>query len=115
MGNQIECLLKRVERIGIVESDSPDERIRKTVLTTFAIIVGGAVVVWSVNYLAYDEKLVGSIPLGYATGSFLSVAVFAGTKQFRWFRSTQLVLILLLSFVVIERLGGFVLGSGVII
>ena len=32
MGNQIECLLKRVERIGIVESDSPGERIRKTVL-----------------------------------------------------------------------------------
>ena len=41
MGNQIECLLKRVERIGIVESDSPDELIRKTVLAAFAIIVGG--------------------------------------------------------------------------
>ena len=41
MGNQIECLLKRFERIGIVESDSPDERIRKTVLVAFAIIVGG--------------------------------------------------------------------------
>ena len=108
-------MLKRVEWIGIVESDSPDERIRKTVLTAFAIIVGGPVVVWSVNYVAYDERLVDSIPLVYATSSFLSVAVFAGTKQFRRFRSTQLVLILLLSFVVIERLGGFVLGSGVII
>ena len=79
MGNQIECLLKRVERIGIVESDSPDELIRKTVLAAFAIIVGGAAAAWGVIYVAYDEKLVGSIPLLYATGSFLSVAVFAVT------------------------------------
>ena len=79
MGNQIECLLKRVERIGIVESDSPDERIRKTVLAAFAIIVGGAAVAWGVIYEAYDQKLAGSIPLLYATGSFLSVAVFAVT------------------------------------
>ena len=47
MGNQIGCLLKRVERIGIVESDSPGERIRKTVLAAFAIIVGGAAVAWA--------------------------------------------------------------------
>ena len=79
MGNQIECLLKRVERIGIVESDSPDERIRKTVLAAFAIIVGGAAVAWGVIYGAYDENLAGSIRLLYATGSFLSVAVFAVT------------------------------------
>tara|TARA_B100000749_G_scaffold66127_1_gene49428 strand:+ start:165 stop:437 length:273 start_codon:yes stop_codon:yes gene_type:complete len=79
MGNQIECLLKRVERIGIVESDSPGERIRKTVLAAFAIIVGGAAVAWGVNYGAYDENLAGSIRLLYATGSFLSVAVFAVT------------------------------------
>ena len=55
-----------------------------------------------------NTLLVAFIGIGIST-------VFAGTKQFRWFRSTQLVLILLLSFVVIERLGGFVLGSGVII
>ena len=79
MGNQIECFLKRVERIGIVESDSPDERIRKTQLAAIAIIVGGAAVAWGVIYVAYDEKLVGSIPLLYATGSFLSVAAFAVT------------------------------------
>ena len=79
MGNQIECLLKRVEWIGIVESDSPDERIRKTQLAAIAIIVGGASVAWGVIYVAYDEKLAGAIPLLYATGSFLSGAVFAVT------------------------------------
>ncbi|MFP6566059.1 MAG: hypothetical protein VB961_02070 [Dehalococcoidia bacterium] len=75
MGNQIECLLKRVERIGIVESDSPDERIRKTQLAAIAIIVGGAAVAWGVIYVAYDEKLVGSIPLLYATGSRTSTVL----------------------------------------
>ena len=75
MGNQIECLLKRVERIGIVESDSPDERIRKTQLAAIAIIVGGAAVAWGVTYVAYDEKLVGSIPLLYATGSRTSTVL----------------------------------------
>ena len=75
MGNQIECFLKRVERIGIVESDSPDELIRKTVLAAFAIIVGGAAVAWGVIYVAYDEKLVGSIPLLYATGSRTSTVL----------------------------------------
>ena len=75
MGNQIECLLKRVKRIGIVESDSPDERIRKTQLAAIAIIVGGAAVAWGVIYVAYDEKLVGSIPLLYATGSRTSTVL----------------------------------------
>ena len=75
MGNQIECLLKRIERIGIVESDSPDERIRKTQLAAIAIIVGGAAVAWGVIYVAYDEKLVGSIPLLYATGSRTSTVL----------------------------------------
>ena len=75
MGNQIECFLKRVERIGIVESDSPDERIRKTQLAAIAIIVGGAAVAWGVIYVAYDEKLVGSIPLLYATGSRTSTVL----------------------------------------
>ena len=75
MGNRIECFLKRVERIGIVESDSPDERIRKTQLAAIAIIVGGAAVAWGVIYVAYDEKLVGSIPLLYATGSRTSTVL----------------------------------------
>ena len=75
MDNQIECLLKRVKRIGIVESDSPDERIRKTQLAAIAIIVGGAAVAWGVIYVAYDEKLVGSIPLLYATGSRTSTVL----------------------------------------
>jgi guanylate cyclase len=103
-----------IERIGIVESDSSDERVRKTVLVAFAILVGSAAVVWGVIYVLFDEPLAGSIPLMYAVGSFSSVAVFGFTKRFPWFRRTQLLLILLLPFALMEVLGGFVLGSGVI-
>jgi hypothetical protein len=114
MGNLFTSASKFVERIGIVESDSPDERIRKTVLSAFAIMVGSAAVAWGVIYLVFDEPLGGAIPLVYAAGSFLSLTIFAITKQFRWFRAIQLVLILLLPFALMEVSGGFVLGSGVI-
>lgn len=115
MGNLLTSASRFIERIGIVKSDSPDERIRKTMLVAFAMMIGSAAVVWGVIYVLFDEPLAGSIPLIYAMGSFVSVTVFAFTKKFRWFRFTQLLLVLLLPFALMEVLGGFVLGSAVII
>ena len=63
MGNPFTSVSRMIERIGIVESDSPDERVRKTVLVAFAIVVGSAAVVWGVIYVLFDEPLAGSIPL----------------------------------------------------
>lgn len=102
-------------RIGADPADDDEVRLRKAFLVSgsFMFILAGAV--WGVAYIALGELLAGSIPLGYAIVSLLSVAVFALTRRYRFFRFSQLSLILLLPFLLQVTLGGFVNSSAVIL
>jgi guanylate cyclase len=76
-------------------------------------IVAGAL--WGIVYFLFGEPLAGSIPLSYAIISFLSVILFHRTRRYDWFLFSQLVLILLLPFLLMIALGGFVNSSAVIL
>ena len=115
MGSLLTAVQGLIERIGIVASDSPEERIRKAVLVASAIMISTAAVPWGIIYVLFGEPQAGLIPLAYVAVSSLSITIFAFTRKFRWFRFTQLTLILFLPFLLMEMLGGFVPGSGVIL
>jgi guanylate cyclase len=66
-------------------------------------------------YVFYGEPLAGAIPLSYSAISLLSIIYFGRTRQYRFFRFSQLALILLLPFVLMITLGGFVNGSAVVL
>jgi len=108
-------LVKRLEGIGDAPDDSTEIRLQKRVLVAIAALVGGLAVFWGALYLAFEEPIAGLIPLTYSVAVSTSLVVYARTRRFRLFRSTQLVLILVLPFLLQLALGGFVNASAVII
>jgi guanylate cyclase len=104
-----------ISRIGADPNDGDDLRLKKSLLVICAVpfILAGAV--WGVMYIRFREPLAGAIPLSYALFSLLSVIHFGLTRQYRFFRFSQLLLILLLPFFLMVALGGFVNGSAVVL
>jgi len=104
-----------ISRIGADPNDSAHVRLQKALLATGAIMFILAGALWGVMYIAFGEPLAGSIPLSYAAISLLSVLLFGLTHRYRLFRFSQLTLILLLPFLLMLSLGGFVNSSAVIL
>jgi len=102
-------------RVGADKNDSEEIRLQKALLVTGSVMFILAGAVWGVLYILLDEPLAGTIPIAYALISTLSVVTFGLTHKYRFFRSSQLFLILLLPFLLMITLGGFVNSSGVIL
>ena len=103
-----------LSRIGNGLNDSQDIRLQKSLLVvgSFMFIAAGAL--WGIVYVLFQEPAAGMIPLSYAIISLISVIHFGLTRQYRFFRSSQLVLILVLPFTLMIALGGFINSSVVI-
>jgi guanylate cyclase len=107
--------LELISRLGADPRDDDDVRRKKRFLAAAAVLVVPAGVIWGLVYLAFGERLAGSIPLGYSVVSTISILAFARTRSFDVFRTLQLLLILLLPFLLQLALGGFVPASAVIL
>jgi guanylate cyclase len=108
-------ILLLVGHIGADETDTEEVRLRKTLLVAGSLMFIFAGALWGILYIALGQPQAGFIPMSYAVISLLSVAVFGLTHRYYFFRSSQLVLILLLPFLLMITLGGFVNSSGVIL
>lgn len=108
-------LLPFVARVGVNPDDSDEVRLRKSslVLGSLMFIVAG--VMWGTLYWLFDQVLAGAIPFSYAIVSLLSVILFHVTRRYAWFLFSQLLLILLLPFLLMTALGGFISSSAVIL
>jgi len=104
-----------IARIGADPHDVESDRLRKSLLVVCTFPFALAAVAWGLLYIAFGEPLAGAIPLCYAGFSMLSILHFGMTRRFQFFRFSQLALILLLPFLLMTTLGGFVSGSGVIV
>ena len=106
--------LRMILKIGENIDDAQDIRLQKSLLVagSFMFIAAGAL--WGIAYILLQERVAGMIPLSYAIVSFLSVVHFSLTRQYRFFRISQLVLILVLPFLLMVALGGFINSSAVI-
>ena len=104
-----------VVRIGEDPNDDDDIRLRKSLLVVCAFLFVGAGAAWGLMYILLGEPLAGMIPLSYAVISMLSILHFGLTRRYHFFRFSQLMLILLLPFLLMVTLGGFVNGSVVIL
>jgi len=108
-------LLHRIARIGADADDDDDIRLKKSLLVVCALPFVLAGVAWGLMYIFFNEPLAGMIPLSYAGISLLSIWHFRLTCRYRFFRFSQLLLILLLPFLLMMALGGYVSGSAVIL
>lgn len=108
-------ILPRLARIGVGPNDSDDVRLQKNSLVLGSVMFIFAGALWGILYFLLGHPLAGAIPFSYAVISFFSVIVFHVTRRYRLFLFSQLFLVLVLPFLLMIALGGFVRSSGVIL
>ena len=106
-------LLERLALIGVVPGDSDEVRVQKVTLTLAAVVVTALSVIWVGTYLALTLPASAAIPFAYQVAAVVSLVAFARTKDYRLFRFSQIVLMLLLPFLLQWSLGGYVASSAV--
>ena len=72
-------------------------------------------IVWGSIYLMMNEITAAAIPIFYAIFSAINIVILFFTRKFGYFRFTQLFLTLMLPFLLMTALGGFIQGSVVIL
>ncbi|MGV3528619.1 MAG: adenylate/guanylate cyclase domain-containing protein [Flavisolibacter sp.] len=113
--NAIETIFGRLATVGGLPTDSEDLKLQKSLLVICSFFFSFAGAAWGVMYIFMDLLLPGLIPLCYSLFSLGSVLYFSYSHRFETFRFSQLLLILLLPFLLMLALGGFVNGSAVIL
>jgi signal transduction histidine kinase len=109
-----QVIFPAIRKIGVKPEDDDETKLRKSLLVTTTILISIAAVVWGLIYLSFDEIFPSTIPFSYSLFSSISLIILVFKKNFRLFRFTQLLLILLLPFMLMISLGGFISGSAVI-
>lgn len=104
---------EKLAEIGAAPADSNDERLSKATLTLAAALMASMAIVWVATYWSLGLWRSGAIPFGYQLATAGGLVWFARTKRFRPFRTTQLVLIFALPFLLQASLGGFRTSSAV--
>jgi len=104
-----------VSGIGVASDDDEETRLQKAILTGTTLMVSVAAVLWGLAYLFFDEPVAAAIPLFYASFSIAYLAIWGISAHFRFFRLAQLTLTVLLPFLLMLALGGYINGSVVIV
>lgn len=108
-------LLQFISRIGAIPGEPEDVRLQKALLMAGALMFFPVGLIWGGIYFVFGEQLGGLVPIGYSTISLLSVIIYGFTHRYPLFLFSQLLFLLLLPFVLMLVLGGFVNSSGVIL
>ena len=109
----MERLLALLGTIGADTSETEEERLRRALLVGFALLIAALAVFWGLLYIAFGEPMGGAIPLSYTVVSLASVVVLTVSRRYDAFCLTQLGLMLVLPFVLMVVLGGFIPSSAV--
>ena len=71
--------LKRLIEIGCIPSDSPEDRLRKSIMTIMVIPYSLAGIIWGLYFMRNGIVISGVIPLVYAVVSLTSFLYFIYT------------------------------------
>lgn len=80
-----------------------------------AALITALSVAWVGTYFALGLYVSAAIPFAYQVVSVVNLVLLAKTKQYRFFRTSQLTLTLLLPFALQLSVGGFIESSGVVL
>jgi adenylate cyclase len=111
----MKALITLIGLIGVDTSDSDETALRKRLAVVLCAGTLPLTLLWSMIYLAVGAPIAAAIPGFYTAFTPINTAIFARTRNFRFYRFTQLLLILLLPWLVTLSLGGLKQSSVVII
>lgn len=106
-------LLGRLAALGAVDTDTEEERLRRSTLVLSTFLVSAATPFWIITYFVLGLPVPALIPLGYFVISVGLLVWYARTRRYPPFRTIQLALMLVLPFVLQWSLGGFAASSAV--
>ena len=104
-------LVARALSVGADPNDDEELRLRKILLLTGAYVILPLAVLWGAIYALSGAPGAGLIPWTYSALSVASIGIFAVVRTYTWFGLSQLALYLVLPFLLMWALGGFVEGS----
>jgi class 3 adenylate cyclase len=110
---RLRARIEQLAALGVLPSDTDEARIRKETLTLAAVLITLLSFVWVGTYAALGLWLSAAIPFGYQVASVCGLVLFARTRRWTLFRTSQLALMLALPFLLQWSLGGFVASSAV--
>jgi signal transduction histidine kinase/CheY-like chemotaxis protein len=113
--NSLQRISAAALQIGAAPADSGETRLRKKLLVASVFLILPAGLIWGAVYLLFGETTAGFLPLLYALLSLLNLLLFSRTHRYETFRFVQLLLILLIPWLLMVVLGGFVASSAVIL
>jgi signal transduction histidine kinase len=104
-----------VSQLGAAPDDDDETRLKRTILIGATLLITVAGFVWGLIYAAGGEPRSAVIPFGYTLLSVINLGVLARTGRIDVFRPIQILMTLLLPWLLMLALGGFVPGSAVIL
>jgi adenylate cyclase len=111
----MKALITLIGRIGLDASDSDETALRKRLAVVLCAGTLPLTLLWSAIYLAVGAPIAAAIPGFYTVFTPINTAIYARTRNFRFYRFSQLLLILLLPWLLTLSLGGFKQSSVVMI
>jgi adenylate cyclase len=102
-------------RIGADPRESSDAALQRRLVVLLCVGTLPLTVLWSAIYFAAGAPLSAAVPATYSVVTPLSTLLFGWTRNFRLYRFTQLLMILILPWLLMMSLGGFKQSSAVII
>ncbi|MGB7098955.1 MAG: adenylate/guanylate cyclase domain-containing protein [Xanthobacteraceae bacterium] len=115
VSNYTKALVALAARIGLDPSDGDETALQKRLVVVLCVGTLPLTMLWSAIYLAVGVPLAAAIPALYSVITPINTAIFAWTRNFVFYRFTQLLTILILPWLLTLSLGGFRESSVVII
>ena len=106
-------IAERLLRVGADPSDDEETRLDKVLILSAIAMIAPLAAVWGALYLAAGAQRAAAIPWLYVVIAAAGIGLFAVHRSLRWLALTQLVPYILLPFVLMWVLGGFISGSAV--
>ena len=88
--DRVRHIIERLAFMGVTPADTGEVRTQKVTLTLAAMTVTVLAVGWVATYLALGLPGSAAIPFAYQVASVTTLAVLARTKDYRFFRVSQL-------------------------
>src|SRR6266581_2308258 len=107
--------LERLRNAGIEPTDNAEQRLNKSLLMFATGLVSIASMLWLAIYWALGPRLSATFPLVFQMLLAANMARYIYTRNFDFFRVSQLALFLFAPFAVQWSIGNFITASGVIL
>ena len=112
--NVLSRVEQTAERLSCSQDDPQELRLQKIILMASAVMMSFGGVVWGTICVVFSEPWAAVVPFGYAVITLINIIVFRLFGRFGAFRFTQILIGLLLPFLLLVALGGF-LNSGAVV